>query len=321
MPHYLYLAPLRGLTDHIFRKVYSQHFHGYDLAISPFIAAVGRGRKKNSSLADLAPEHNKRLPVIPQILTKEPEEFIDLAERLAEAGHETVNWNLGCPYPMVIRKGKGAALLPHPEIIDSFLKEVIPRTGAKVSVKMRLGLESPDEILQVIPVLNSHPLKEVIIHARTAAQMYKGTPYRDRFEECLSLLNHPVVYNGDITSAAVFEELSLRFPKVDRWMIGRGAAMDPFLAEKIKGIETGADSDMMERVYNFHKGMFHEYQKTLSGHAHLLDKMKNLWSYMGEAFVDGHKVMKKIKKTGSEDNYQKVVAEVFHSGVLKAEKE
>jgi len=289
------------------------------MAVAPFISAVGRGRRKNSSFTDLAPENNKRLPVIPQILTKEPEEFIELADALSEAGHEIINWNLGCPYPMVIRKGRGAALLPHPEKIDSFLKEVLPRIKPKVSVKMRLGLESPEEILQVIPVLNRHPLKEVIIHARTAAQMYKGTPHRDKFEECLALLDHTVVYNGDITSVAVFEELSQRFPQVKRWMIGRGAAIDPFLGEKIKGTCSTADEDLMERIYNFHKGMFREYQKTLSGHAHLLDKMKNLWSYLGENFVDGHKMMKKIKKTGSEDHYQKVVTEIFHSGMLKIE--
>ncbi len=320
MPPYLYLAPLRGLTDQIFRRVFSQHFHGYDMAVAPFIAAVGRGRKKNSSLTDLAPEKNKGLPVIPQILTKEPEEFIELADALSEAGHTIINWNLGCPYPMVLRKGRGAALLPHPEKINSFLKEVLPRIDAKVSVKMRLGLESPDDILKVIPILNNHPLEEVIIHARTASQMYKEIPYLDSFEKCLSLLEHPAVYNGDIISLSVFEKLSRRFPEIHRWMIGRGAVMDLFLAEKIKGMHTTAESDMMERVYNFQKGMFNEYHKSLSGSAHLLDKMKNLWSYLGEAFVDGHKVIKKIKKTRSEEHYQKVVTEIFHSGILKIEK-
>ncbi|NCC95054.1 MAG: hypothetical protein EOM10_17605, partial [Opitutae bacterium] len=61
------LAPLRGFTDAVFRTVYARHFQGIDLAVAPFVVAAG-GRASFKLLADLRPEVNRGLPVVPQIL-------------------------------------------------------------------------------------------------------------------------------------------------------------------------------------------------------------------------------------------------------------
>ena len=36
----LYMAPMKGLTDHLFRSAFADHFGGFDLAVAPFEAAA-----------------------------------------------------------------------------------------------------------------------------------------------------------------------------------------------------------------------------------------------------------------------------------------
>ena len=122
----LYLAPLRGFTEYIYRNAFSRHFDGFDIAVAPFIPTMSDARLKRKNLKDVLPENNHDMPVIPQIIGNNAEDFILLASRLYDLGYETVNWNLGCPFPMVAKKQRGSGLLPHPDKIETFLEETIP---------------------------------------------------------------------------------------------------------------------------------------------------------------------------------------------------
>ena len=117
----LYLAPLRGFTDYIYRNTFAEHFDGFDGALAPFIPTITADRFKPSHLKDVLPENNSSIPVVPQIISNLPDDFINLAVRLYDLGYTSVNWNLGCPFPMVAKKFRGSGLLPYPEKIDAFL--------------------------------------------------------------------------------------------------------------------------------------------------------------------------------------------------------
>ena len=196
--HQICLAPLKGITDALFRNTFAEFFDGVDWAVTPFLSTTSGPRVKTSHLKDVLPENNRRLPVVPQVMSKRAENFLPLAMALRDLGYDTVNWNLGCPYPMVAKKGRGSGLLSNPEAIERFLDRVLASMPHKLSIKMRLGRHREDEIFQLLPILNRYPLKEVIIHPRTGVQMYNGVPNLDVFEKCLTLCRHPVIYNGDI---------------------------------------------------------------------------------------------------------------------------
>lgn len=304
------MAPIRGMTDHIYRNTFADHFNGFDLAIAPFIASPVGSKIRRKYLKGVLPENNLSMPVIPQILSKSADGFILLANRLFDLGYETVNWNLGCPYPQVANKQRGSGLLPHTDLIQAFLDNVIPSINGRLSVKTRLGRETKEDIFALLPVLDAYPIEEIMIHPRTGLQMYTGSPDLDAFGECLALTRHPVVYNGDIRTADDFNQLSARFATIDRWMIGRGALVDPFLPEMIK---TGKHDtgDRIEKLESFHDALFEQYSRILSGPTHILDRMKGLWQYFSQPFSDCKKAMKKIKKAKTPDQYQSVVAEFF----------
>lgn len=311
----LFLAPIRGITDAAFREAFATHFAGFDLAVAPFLTTYQGNRIKPARLAELAPEVNRRLPVIPQILAKDPDNFIALARILCDLGYDTVNWNLGCPYPMVANKMRGSGLLPHPERIEAFLDKVHGTLPVSLSIKCRLGRKSPDEIFALFPVFNRFPLREIIIHPRTGSQMYTGRVDLETFGRCLDYCDHRVVYNGDIVDTATFAELSGRFPAVSGFMIGRGALMNPFLPAAVKNLPLPADRSGV--LAAFHDDLFARYLEMLSGPAHILGRMKGIWNYLAESFVNSRKILKKIRKCQSINRYREICQPIFGEEPLR----
>jgi tRNA-dihydrouridine synthase len=212
---------------------------------------------------------------------------------------------------MVVKRGEGAAMLQYPDMIESFLEKVFSKMTVALSVKMRLGMHSPDEIRRVIPVINSFPVKEIIIHPRTGVQMYDGVINHEAFDAALLLSRHPVIYNGDIRSAGDYTGLQIKYPSVSGWMIGRGLLMNPFLAMEIKNGRDESDLFKTERLKQFTDYLCDAYIKDLQSPAHVLDKMKGVWHYLSHSFNDSRRVEKKIRKAGSLNHYRDEVRRLF----------
>ncbi len=304
-PLFLSLAPLRGFTNALYRNLYSVHFQGIDAAISPFINTLSAKQINRSHIKDILPENNHGMPVVPQIIGNDPAGFIQLATKFHDLGFDTVNWNLGCPAPMVANKRRGSGMLPYPGLIKAFLDEVMPRIPTRLSIKTRIGREKKEEIFNLLPIFNQYPLEELIIHPRTGVQMYAGEVDLVTFAECLPLLKIPVTYNGDIFDYDSFIKLQKRFKTVSRWLIGRGVLSNPFLPEILR---SGAENipQPIERFKNFHDDLFEAYRAELSGQSHLLDKMKSYWLYFFRSFENGETVFKKIKKINSLNKYEEI---------------
>jgi len=304
------LAPLRGVTDALFRTTFSEFFDGVDWAVAPFISTTQGCRIKPSLLKDVLPENNRQMPVVPQIMSKRAENFLPLAAALLDLGYDAINWNLGCPYPMVAKKGRGSGMLAYPDAIEDFLDQVSAVLPNRLSIKMRLGRQRMDEIFEILPILNRYPVREIVIHPRTGIQMYDGQPQLDVFEQCLILSRHPVMYNGDIVNKAGFEDLQHRFPGVSTWMIGRGAVANPFLCGEIKG-HVMEHEERTTRFRGFHDALYRRYARKLFGPAHLLNRMKGLWAYFAKSFEEGPALRKRINKSRRTDQYEDVVNVFF----------
>jgi tRNA-dihydrouridine synthase B len=313
----LHLAPLHGLTNFVFRNSYFRHFSGFDCATTPFIISKHRIDLNNKLLKDILPENNALTPVIPQILSNNPRDFLHLSRNIIDLGYTEINWNLGCPFPMVADKQRGSGLLPYPEKIESFLETVFSELNISLSLKIRLGRETADEIFDLIPVFNKFPLKKIIIHPRTGVQMYEGRVDLEKFSEAAKLLRHEIVYNGDITDLDTFRSLKKQFGFIREWMIGRGALINPVLPEQIKtDMRTPAAA---ERILAYHDELVSAYSAVLFGPVHVMDKMKEIWSYLGRSFTNSEKIIRKISKSRTMEEYDKAVDAVFEKETWVAE--
>ena len=307
-------SPLQGFTDFRFRNAFHKYFGGIDTFYSPYIKLNGKLIIKGSYERDILPENNNTLEVIPQIITNDAEEFLFVTKYVQQLGYKELNWNLGCPYPMVAKCGMGSGLISNTSQIEHILKRVHSETDIIVSMKMRMGYENASEILDVFPILEQYPIKNIAIHARIGKQLYKGGVDLDSFQKCLDTSKQKIYYNGDITSVEKFRLMQERFPSIDHWMIGRGLIADPFLPSMIKNNTTEYPKNKLEIFEAFHDTIYQEYDAYLSGPTPIRMKMLGFWEYFSESFSNPQKTFKKIKKAGNSKNYEAAVKEIFKNG-------
>ncbi len=306
-------SPLQGFTDFRFRNAFHHFFGGIDTFYAPYIRLDGKMVVKNSYQRDLLPEHNDTLEVIPQVITNDAEEFLFVAKYVRELGYKELNWNLGCPYPMVTKRGMGSGLINDPAKIDNILDRAHSETDILVSMKMRMGYENSDEILETLPVLDKYPLKNIAIHARIGKQLYKGGVDLNAFQRCVDNTKHKLYYNGDITTVTAFKNMQERFPMLDHFMIGRGLIADPFLPSMIKNDTVDYPKDRWKIFSKFHDTIYQQYDEALSGPTPIKMKMQGFWGYFSQSFSNPQKTFKKIKKANNPKDYQLAVAEILKS--------
>lgn len=282
------LAPMQGLTELLFRKVYHNTFPGaLDCSVSPFLSLThGNLNDSWKKIGDVLPDANiDSLPVIPQILGKEPEEFVALANRLYDVGYKEVNWNIGCPMRRVAHKHRGSGILPYPIEVDSVLNHVIPNLKPRLSIKMRLGYNSTKEIYKLIPILNSYPISDITIHPRLGKQLYSGTVDLNTLEQILPLIHHKITYNGDVNSLQDYQMIRKRFPTIENIMVGRGVLRNPSLPQEIKDYESEAPLiDYTPKVRNLMMNLLNAIDARPVSQEAKVRKTKEYWCLMADAF-------------------------------------
>ncbi len=305
----IYLAPIQGFTDYVYRNAYANTFTGIDSYFIPYIT-VKNDKILNKYKKEILPANNPGGTSIPQVLAKNAEELLFMTENLSELGYSEINLNLGCPYPMVTNRGKGAGLLNQPETIKDMLHIFFLKSEAKLSIKLRAGLHSEEEIKSVIPILNDFPVTEVIFHPRIAAALYSGEVNESAFLYALEHSIHPLAYNGDIFSYRDYTDRKNRFKTVENWMLGRGVLMNPFLPIQIRQITITKD-EMLTKLRSFHASMLNGYLNSMDNEGNALNKMKQFWTYFSFNFQDREKAYKLVKKVKSLPDFQALTERLF----------
>ena len=304
-------APLQGYTDAIYRQLHNKHFGGINKYYAPYLRFEPNKDPKKSVLNDLLPDNNQGIDLVPQLLGKDISLFVSHTKKLQDQGYTSINWNLACPYPMVYNRGFGSGLLQSPEIINKLLSEIIPNIEIPLSIKCRLGFDSKNEINGLIDVFNNHELQEIIIHARTAKQLYKGKASPKYFNSVTSKSKNKLIYNGDINTIGAYNKLSeILGHKPNKIMIGRGLLQNPFLAKELNGVHYD-DKYKKKTLQAFHKEIYSLYNDKLEK-SHILRKMQTFWEYFSYNFENQHKVYKIIKKTVNIKKYEERTQEIFN---------
>ena len=114
-------APMEGITGHLYRTAHSKWFGGIDQYYIPFLSPTQTHVFSNKSWREVLPENNIGISVVPQLLTRNADDFIWAAKELAAIGYQEVNLNLGCPSGTVVAKGKGSGFLAQPVELQEFL--------------------------------------------------------------------------------------------------------------------------------------------------------------------------------------------------------
>jgi tRNA-dihydrouridine synthase len=302
-----YFAPMEGLTGYIYRNAHNAFFNNIDKYFSPFIVANQSESFKTREINDILPENNQGLVLIPQLLTNNAKDFIHTSKKIKLLGYNEINLNLGCPSGTVVSKNKGAGFLSKREELDVFLDGIFSQSITKISLKIRIGKDKPEEFYDLIEIFNKYPIEELIIHPRIQKDFYKNKPNMKIFKEALVLSENPICYNGDIFTIKDYMEFSTDFPSVDTLMFGRGLLANPGFISDITN-NTKLEKKLLK---DFHDKIYEDYKTILFGERNVLFKMKELWFYMILVFSDNAKYAKKIKKSERLSDYDEAVSSLF----------
>lgn len=303
----IHFAPLQGYTDDVYRRIHHELIGGIQTYYTPFLRMEGGG-VRSKDMRDIRPEFNEGVPVVPQIIVKSMKEFEFLTDIVEEKGYSRLDINMGCPFPLQAKHGRGSGLLAHVDIVSEMAKTIASKSSLKFSVKMRLGWENADEWRPVLDILNEIPLEQITLHPRIGTQQYKGSVNMEAFNEFYALCKHPMIYNGDVTTVNGIRQLEENYPKLAGIMIGRGLLARPSLAtEYVSGLELPWEKRRLT-LLDFHDRLKAHYETTANSEAQVHSRLRLFWEYMEEEL--GRKVYKKIMKAGNLKNYLAAVREI-----------
>lgn len=266
---YLAFAPLQGYTDAVFRRAYHECVGGIDEFYTPFVR-LERGEVRKKDLRDTDPGCNAGVPTVPQVIASGGDEFARLCDALQGQGWRRIDLNLGCPFPMQVKAGRGSGLLLRPDRLEEILREMLRRPEVAFSVKMRTGWDTVAEGLSALPLVNAMPLLHVTLHPRLGRQQYRGTPDREAFQRFLTELKHPVVYNGDVIdlSSPPFTSSS---KNIKGLMLGRGLLARPWML---------SDKSPHEVIRQLHAAVYRHATATLCGDSQILVRLHAFWKFL-----------------------------------------
>ena len=303
-----YFAPMEGLTDSIYRLQHHRFFGGVNRYYMPFFSPTIHRTLTSKETRELPRADSVPFTVVPQVMTKCAEDFLWAAEVVRDLGYNEINLNIGCPSGTVVAKGKGSGMLRDLEELTKFFDSIFAVSSLPVTVKTRIGLESPEEFPAVLELYNRYPIKELTIHPRVRKQFYEGQVHREWFTYAMQHSTIPLCFNGDIRTLYDVSILQEDYPGLNAVMIGRGLIADPGM------LVGGTDIGTLESFLN---ALMDDYAVEFASCRNALFRMKENWAYLHDRFTGSDKLWKKMRKTTDAAEFRRLSAELLHTCPMK----
>lgn len=299
-PPAIFAAPLQGYTDAAWRSAHREIYAGSVARyFTPFVRVEGGMPRPRDMRDAIAGEPC----TTPQIIFGTAAEMRMLVDALCRVGHTSIDLNCGCPHPPQLRKGRGAAVLLNPQLLREAAAIIDEYPAVAFSLKMRIGVDHGDEWRAAAPEIARMRLSHVTVHARTAAQQYRGPVHREAFEAVAAELPVPVYFNGDVTAP---QQLPRGAAGV---MTGRGLLGRPSLAAEWTEGREWPLAQRIGQLMRLHGRVRDARAARLCGPAQLLAAMQPFWHFCeGEI---GHRNAKALRKARSLDAYDRAVADII----------
>lgn len=300
-----YFAPMEGITDSIYRRLHHKYFPGIDCYYMPFLSPTMHRTLSSKESRELPMADSVPFTAVPQILTKNPEDFLWAAEVCADRGYTEVNLNVGCPSGTVVSKGKGAGMLRDVDELDAFLDKIFNESPIPISVKTRLGIENTEEFPALLEVFNRYPIRELTIHPRVRKQFYNGSVDIKMFRYATENSKNPLCYNGNLTCLEDIYAFSSNFPQTKAVMLGRGLIGDPGML-----CPNGTTAETLEK---FTTELLEAYMEAFGGARNAMFRMKENWGFLLHRFENSERLGKQLRKTTDVDEYRAITSQILHT--------
>ena len=229
------LAPLAGIGNWFVRLQAKRH--GAGLVVSEMVSSFAIHYRNERTMRELLRIHPDEHPVAVQLFGHDPEVMASAAERVAAAGADLVDINMGCPVPKVCKTGAGAALLEDPARAVALAEAAGRGSGLPVTVKLRSG-QGPGDLrgLEVARRLASEgAVAAIAIHPRHASQRHKGAPDYALARELVEELPVPVLVSGGLATAEQARG-AFELTGAAGVLMARGSLGNPWVFQQLLGL-------------------------------------------------------------------------------------
>ncbi len=235
----VFLAPLAGYTDKIFRSICLKH--GAALAYTEMVSSEGvaRGSEKTIMLMERG-ENERHLAV--QLFMPDADTAKRSLEGTMAYNPSMIDINAGCPVPKVIKTGAGSSLLKSPKTIYEIVKTITSTVDVPVTVKIRTGWDTDSiNYLETAQAAFDGGASALCMHARTRSQLYMPSANWNLLKDLKSHFpNQVIIGSGDLFTAQdglrMLEETG-----IDAIMFARGAIGNPFIFKQIQELDLGKE--------------------------------------------------------------------------------
>jgi nifR3 family TIM-barrel protein len=261
VPNRVVLAPLAGIGNWFVRLQAKRH--GAGLVVSEMVSSYAVHYRNERTCHELLRIHPQEHPVSVQLFGNDPDVMASAAERVAAAGADLIDINMGCPVPKVCKTGAGAALLEEPARAVAVARAAARGSGLPVTVKLRSG-QRPGDLsgLEVARrLVFDGGVCGISIHPRHASQRHKGAPNYELVRELVEELPAPVLVSGGLQSPEAVHQ-AFEQTGAAGVLLARGSLGNPWLFERLLGLrdvdsEPGSDEILDELDWVIERAVEH----------------------------------------------------------------
>jgi tRNA-dihydrouridine synthase B len=238
VPNRLVLAPLAGIGNWFVRLQAKRY--GAGLAVSEMVSSFAVHYGNERTLRELLRIHPDEHPVSVQLFGHDPDVMASAAERVAAAGADLIDINMGCPVPKVCKTGAGAALLEDPARAVALARAAARGSGLPVTVKLRSGQRPGDQhgVEVARRLAFDGAVAALAIHPRHASQRHKGLPDYALAAALVQELPVPVLISGGLHSASQARD-AFDQTGAAAVLLARGSLGNPWLFGELLGVRSG----------------------------------------------------------------------------------
>ena len=232
------LAPLAGIGNWFVRLQAKRY--GAGLAVSEMVSSFAVHHGNQRTLTELLRIHSDERvagvggPVSIQLFGHDPDVMASAAERVAAAGADLIDINMGCPVPKVCKTGAGAALLADPDKAVAVARAAARGSGLPVTVKLRSGLRPGDQsgVELMRRLAECGDVAGLCLHPRHASQRHTGLPDYELARRVIEELPIPVVLSGGLRTPQLAREAHARTGAA-AVALARGSLGNPWLFSQL----------------------------------------------------------------------------------------
>ena len=287
----LFLAPMEGVTDDIYRYTVEKAFGGWDYYACDFLRIPSAGEYSSKHILKHYGKRSFQTDYLRektyyQILASDKSFIEKTVEKISDIGFDWLDLNLGCPSKTVCKNKGGSFLLSDISLLESVVLRVRKNFKGHFTAKIRLGFHDDHSFLEIIKCLEACGVEAITIHGRTREQLYKGVADWKPIAKAVQEVDIPIIGNGDVWTTKDIQAIKNQ-TGCHGVMIARGAMKSPWLARDYKSAKT---SNLVGNIDLFIQTFLEQLQLHEIEDKGILKRFKGLSRYMFEDLDQGEKL-------------------------------